>query len=88
MKAHLPRWSSSSAASAAVLIVSFVGLTLPALRAQAIEPAPAAPVVLETSAVTLELVCRDAAWKASFIRSAAGCWRRRPGAAVRGRMPT
>ena len=46
--------------SAAVLIVSFVGLTLPAPPAQAIEPAPAAPVVMETSAVTLELVCRDA----------------------------
>ncbi|MGO8744521.1 MAG: hypothetical protein ACLQNE_00900 [Thermoguttaceae bacterium] len=67
--------SSRRSEAVAVLIVSLGSLALLSARSKAAEPAgavnPAGPVVMETGAVTLEIVCRDGAMEGEFhpIRS-------------------
>ena len=79
-------------AGIAFQIVSLIVLALLLPSLSAAEPTdatnPAAPVVMELNAVTLELVCRDGATEGSFIRSMPGCSKQRRGAAVSSPTPT
>ncbi len=62
-----PRWSRMLAAGIAAEVVSLIGLMPAASRLRAAEAVdPAAPVVMEIDAVTLELVCRDGATEGEF----------------------
>ena len=66
MSERIPYQSRKFAAVIALLILPLIGLTSLCSRLNAADPNPAAPVVMEMNAVTLQLDCLDGATEGEF----------------------